>query len=80
EDIKRIPEIIAASQAAEHAGQLVNAGTIRYFYDDPQGGTTTVLDEVRGRRGWLVPAQMIKFKKSGIREVPHQGNKKGRKS
>jgi hypothetical protein len=72
DDIKRIPEIIANSHHAQHAGKNAQAlATIRYFYDGPDG-TTTVLEEVRTGRKTLVAMQMIKFKKQGLRNVPNR--------
>jgi len=72
EDIKRIPEIIASSQHAQHAGMnATNLETIRYFHDG-EDGTTTVLEEVRTGRKTLVAMQMIKFKKQGLRAVPNR--------
>ena len=71
DDIKRIPEIVAKSQAAEHGGSKGrNVETIRYYFDDAAGGTTTVLDEVRTKRKRLIPVQLMKFQKSGHRLPP----------
>lgn len=68
EDIKRIPEIIAKSQEAHHFGTKgKNVESIRYYFDDPTGGTTTVLDEVRTKRKRLIPVNLMKFKKAGHR-------------
>lgn len=75
DDIKRIPEIIANSHHAQHAGKnATGLETIRYFYDGPDG-TTTVLEEVRTGRKTLVAMQMIKFKKQGLRSVPNRTRK-----
>jgi hypothetical protein len=75
EDIKRIPEIIANSHHAQHAGKNGQGlDTIRYFYDGSDG-TTTVLEEVRTGRKTLVAMQMIKFKKQGLRKVPNRPGK-----
>lgn len=75
DDIKRIPEIIANSHHAQHAGKNAHGlATIRYFYDGPDG-TTTVLEEVRTGRKTLVAMQMIKFKKQGLRMVPNRTRK-----
>ncbi len=78
DDLRRIPEIIAKSQEAAHSGENNNVQTIRYYFDDPQGGTTTVLDEVRGKWKRLIPMQLMKFKKSGMRRPLAPTNKKGR--
>jgi phage gp29-like protein len=77
EDIKRIPETIARSNHAERAGMKNNVETIRYYLDDPAGGTTTVLDEQRTKHNRLIPVQLIKFRKSGMR-LPNAPKKKGR--
>ena len=67
EDIVRIPETIAKSNAAAHSGASGNVRTIRYYLDDAENGTTTVVDEVRSGRMRLIPVQLIKFKKTGMR-------------
>ena len=67
EDIANIPETIAKSQAAVHSGTSGNVQTIRYYLDDAQKGTTTVVDEVRSGRKRLIPVQLMKFKKPGVR-------------
>ncbi len=67
EDIARIPEFIAKSNEAVHSGTSGNVQTIRYYLDDAENGTTTVVDEVRSGRKRLIPVQLMKFKKPGVR-------------
>jgi phage gp29-like protein len=75
EDIARIPEFIAKSNEAVHSGLNGNVQTIRYYLDDAETGTTTVVDEVRAGRKRLIPVQLMKFKKPGHR-VPLQAGGK----
>ena len=75
QDIAQIPEIIAASTAAVHSGKSGNVQTIRYYLDNAENGTTTVVDEVRTGRKRLIPVQIMKFKTPGVRVPLKTGGK-----
>jgi len=75
EDIARTPEFIAKSNESVHSGLSGNVQTIRYYLDDAETGTTTVVDEVRSGRKRLIPVRLMKFKKPG-HHVPLQAEGK----